>query len=88
MANCCFVAAGEPDATSKLLGQLRLTLAKKDGLLKPDEYAFTWVVDFPCSNGTRRRSATSSMHHPFTSPHDDDLAELEHEPGDGAGQGV
>ena len=33
--------------TSKLLGQLRLTLAKKDGLLKPDEYAFTWVVDFP-----------------------------------------
>src|SRR5688572_21104569 len=29
------VAAGEPDATSKLLGQLRLNLAKKDGLLKP-----------------------------------------------------
>ena len=32
------VAAGEPDATSKLLGQLRLTLAKQKGLLNPDEY--------------------------------------------------
>ncbi len=42
-----FIAAGEPDSTSKLLGQLRLILAKKDGLLKPDEYAFTWVVEFP-----------------------------------------
>ncbi len=41
------VAAGEPDATSKLLGQLRLNLAKKDGLLRPDDYFFTWVVDFP-----------------------------------------
>ena len=41
------MAAGEPDAASKLLGQLRLTLAKKDGLLEPDEYEFLWVVDFP-----------------------------------------
>ena len=41
------IAAGEPDSTSKLLGQLRLNLAKKDGLLRSDDYAFTWVVDFP-----------------------------------------
>src|SRR5688572_7592502 len=41
------VAAGQPDATSKLLGQLRLNLAKKAGLLNPDEYRFLWVVDFP-----------------------------------------
>ena len=42
-----FIAAGEADATSKLLGQLRLILAKKDDLLRSDDYAFTWVVDFP-----------------------------------------
>ena len=69
------VAAGEPDATSKLLGQLRLQLAKKDGLLKPGRRSRSpgsWT--FPCSSGTRRTSATSSMHHPFTSPHDEDLA--------------
>ena len=41
-----------------------------------------------CSSGTRRRSATSSMHHPFTSPHDDDLAQARHRAWDGAGQGV
>src|SRR3954470_3091801 len=42
-----FVVAGEPDAVSKTLGQLRLTLAKKDGLLRPDQFEFLWVVDFP-----------------------------------------
>ena len=37
-ASSCSWRPGEPDATSKLLGQLRLNLAKKDGLLNPDEY--------------------------------------------------
>ena len=41
------VAAGEPDATSKLLGQLRLNLAKKDGLLEAGRVRVPWVVDFP-----------------------------------------
>ena len=41
------VAAGEPDATSKLLGQIRLGLARQKGLLDPDASAFVWVVDFP-----------------------------------------
>ena len=36
-----------PTPRRRLLGQLRLILAKKDGLLEPDEFAFTWVVDFP-----------------------------------------
>jgi aspartyl-tRNA synthetase len=62
-----FVAAGEPDATSKLLGQLRLILAKKDGLLKPDEFAFTWVVDFPLLEWDPEANRYNSMHHPFTS---------------------
>ena len=75
------VAAGEPDGTSKLLGQLRLNLAKRDGLLKPDEFAFTWVVDFPLLEWDPEERRYVSMHHPFTSPHDDDLARLDSEPG-------
>ena len=75
------VAAGEPDATSKLLGQLRLNLAKKDGLLRPDEYAFTWVVDFPLVEWNAEEKRFSYVHHPFTSPHEDDLERLESEPG-------
>ena len=76
-----FIAAGEPDSTSKLLGQLRLILAKKDGLLKPDEYAFTWVVEFPLLEWDPEAQRYNSMHHPFTSPHDDDMGKLDTDPG-------
>ena len=75
------VAAGAPDPTSKLLGQLRLHLAKRDGLLRPDEYVFTWVVDFPLLEWDASDRRYASMHHPFTSPHEDDLAKLDSEPG-------
>jgi aspartyl-tRNA synthetase len=75
------VAAGEPDATSKLLGQLRLALAKKDGLLKPDAYAFVWVVDFPLLEWDPQDRRYASMHHPFTAPLDEDMTRLDTDPG-------
>ena len=71
------VAAGEADATSKLLGQLRLNLAKQKGLLNPEEYAFTWVVDFPLLDWDPEEKRYVAMHHPFTSPHDEDAHELD-----------
>jgi aspartyl-tRNA synthetase len=76
-----FIAAGEPDTTSKLLGQLRLILAKKDGLLRPDQFAFTWVVDFPLLEWDPEEKRYNSMHHPFTSPLDEDMDKLERDPG-------
>ncbi len=75
------VAAGQPDATSKLLGQLRLNIAKKAGLLNPDEYAFTWVVDFPLLEWDPEEKRYVAMHHPFTSPLDDDMGKLDSDPG-------
>ena len=75
------VAAGEADGTSKLLGQLRLSLAKQKGLLSPDEFTFTWVVDFPLLEWDPEAKRYVSMHHPFTSPHDDDLALVDTDPG-------
>jgi aspartyl-tRNA synthetase len=75
------IAAGEPDAASKLLGQLRLNLARKDGLLSPDEYAFTWVVDFPLLEWDEEEKRYVAMHHPFTSPLDEDLAHVSDDPG-------
>jgi aspartyl-tRNA synthetase len=74
------VAAGEPDATSRLLGQLRLNLARQKGLLDSSQYAFTWVVDFPLLEWDATERRYVSMHHPFTSPADDDLGRLEAEP--------
>jgi aspartyl-tRNA synthetase len=80
-AEILLVAAGEPDATSKLLGQLRLNIAKKAGLLNPDEYAFTWVVDFPLLEWDPEEKRYVAMHHPFTSPLDADMGKLDSEPG-------
>jgi len=75
------IAAGEPDATSKLLGQLRLALAKKDGLLDGNMFAFTWVVDFPLLEWDAEEKRYVAMHHMFTSPLDEDVAKLDSEPG-------
>ena len=75
------IAAGEPDAASKLLGQLRLHIARKAGLLNPDEYAFAWVVDFPLLEWDPEDRRYVAMHHPFTSPLDADMGKLENDPG-------
>jgi aspartyl-tRNA synthetase len=76
-----FVVAGEPDTTSKMLGQLRLSLAKQKGLLSPTRYEFLWVVDFPLLEWDPEAKRYNSMHHPFTSPHDEDHELLGKEPG-------
>jgi aspartyl-tRNA synthetase len=76
-----FVVAGEPDTTSKTLGALRLTLAKRDNLLDPNQYAFTWVVDFPLLEWDPDEKRYVAMHHPFTSPLDEDMTKLDTDPG-------
>ena len=75
------VAAGEPNATSKLLGQLRLALAREKGLLNPDMFGFVWVTDFPLLEWDPEARRYNSIHHPFTSPHEADVGLLEREPG-------
>jgi aspartyl-tRNA synthetase len=76
-----FVVAGPPDTVSQTLGQLRLMIAKKDGLLDPGKYEFLWVVDFPLLEWDPEEKRYAAMHHPFTSPLDADMAKLEHDPG-------
>jgi len=75
------LAAGEPDSTSKLLGAFRLSLAKKENLIPADTYAFAWVVDFPLLEWDPEEKRWVSMHHPFTSPLDDDFGKLDTDPG-------
>jgi aspartyl-tRNA synthetase len=75
------VAAGKPDAASKLLGQLRLNLAKKANLLSPDDFRFLWVVDFPLLEWDAEDKRYVAMHHPFTSPLDEDMDKLDSDPG-------
>jgi aspartyl-tRNA synthetase len=75
------MAAGRGEPTSKMLGQLRLTAAKKENLLKPDEFAFLWVVDFPMFEWLDEEHRYEFMHHPFTSPLEQDAGLLETDPG-------
>jgi aspartyl-tRNA synthetase len=75
------MAAGPADGTSKLLGQLRLAVAKKENLLNPEAFEFLWVTDFPLLEYNAEDSRWYSMHHPFTAPRDEDIEKLESDPG-------
>jgi aspartyl-tRNA synthetase len=75
------MAAGPADATSKLLGQLRLAIAKKDSLLNTEAFEFLWVTDFPLLEYHEEDARWYPMHHPFTSPMDEDVDKLESDPG-------
>ena len=75
------MAAGPADNTSKLLGQLRLAIAKKENLLDPGKFEFLWVTEFPLLEYHEEDGRWYSMHHPFTSPLDDDIEKLECDPG-------
>jgi aspartyl-tRNA synthetase len=75
------MAAGEPEKISKLLGQLRLAIAKKENLLDPNRFAFTWVTEFPLLEYSQEDARWYAMHHPFTSPVDEDVDRLESDPG-------
>jgi aspartyl-tRNA synthetase len=74
------MAGGTPDAVSKLLGQLRLAIARKQEWLAADDFKFLWVTDFPLLEWNGEEQRWFSMHHPFTSPLDEDLAKLESDP--------
>ncbi|MFN7984177.1 MAG: aspartate--tRNA ligase [Vicinamibacterales bacterium] len=75
------LAGGPADNTSTLLGQLRLAVAKRENLLDPEKYELLWVTDFPLLEWSGEDGRWYSMHHPFTSPLDEDLDKLESDPG-------
>src|SRR2546425_10009748 len=75
------MAAGPADNTSKLLGQLRLAIAKKENLAGPDSFEFLWVTEFPLLEYHEEDGRWYSMHHPFTSPLDEDIDKVDNNPG-------
>jgi aspartyl-tRNA synthetase len=74
------VAAGRHDPTSRLLGALRLHMARKENLLDPSKFEFLWVVDFPMFEWLEDEQRWEFMHHPFTSPLESDAGLLETDP--------
>jgi len=62
-------------------GWLRLELANKFELVKPGLWRFAWIVDFPMFEYDKNEKRFAAMHHPFTSPREEDLDKLESDPG-------
>ena len=75
------LASGAADATSKVLGQLRLTVAKKRGLVPEGRWELLWVTDFPLFAWNADEQRWDSVNHPFTAPREEDLALLASDPG-------
>lgn len=71
------IAAGAPDDASRLLGQLRLRLAQREGLIDEHRRVLTWVVDFPMFEWSETEGRHVAMHHPFTAPRDEDRDRLD-----------
>ena len=62
------------------LGNLRLHLGEKLGLIPEKDYALVWVVDFPLMEFDAEEKRYIALHHPFTAPLDKDLHLLDSEP--------
>jgi aspartyl-tRNA synthetase len=62
------------------LGNLRLHLGEKLGLIAEKDYALVWVVDFPLMEFDAQEKRYVALHHPFTAPLDEDLPLLDSDP--------
>ena len=63
------------------LGQVRLEIGRKYGLIDPDKFNFLWVVDFPLFEYSETEGRWMAMHHPFTLPKAEDMDKIESDPG-------
>lgn len=63
------------------LGALRLELAKRLELTKPDDFNFLWITEFPMLEFDEEENRFVAVHHPFTAPMDEDIELLDTNPG-------
>jgi aspartyl-tRNA synthetase len=79
------IIAGAPDIVATALGALRLELGRREGLIDNNKWNFLWVTEFPMFEYHAEDKRWYAMHHPFTSPRDEDLEKLKDDnpqPGD------
>lgn len=73
--------ADEAPVVAASLGHLRLELGKRLNLINNQEFNFLWVVDFPLLEYDAEEKRWVAVHHPFTSPVDEDISLMETDPG-------
>ncbi len=76
-----FFVADRDKVVFDALGQLRCELARRLGLIRPGDWKLLWVTEFPLLEYDEEDKRWVAMHHPFTSPMEEDLALMETDPG-------
>ena len=62
------LVADQRKVTDTVLGQMRIDLAEKFGLIDPDDHQLAWIVDWPLMEWNEEERRWDSLHHPFTAP--------------------
>ncbi|XCF06990.1 aspartate--tRNA ligase [Tamlana crocina] len=75
------VLSGDKNKVRTQLSALRMELAERLGLRKPDEFAPLWVMDFPLLEWDDETNRYHAMHHPFTAPKPGQIELLKTDPG-------
>jgi aspartyl-tRNA synthetase len=75
-----FFVADQPKVVNEALGHLRNHLGKTLGLIDENEYHFLWVTRFPMFEYDETEKRLQALHHPFTSPLEEDYERLKDEP--------
>ncbi|MDX2285740.1 MAG: aspartate--tRNA ligase [Bacteroidia bacterium] len=64
----------------KMLGTLRLQLARQENWIQPGSWSVFWVVDFPLFERDEESGELTFAHHPFCMPREEDLGKLDTDP--------
>ena len=76
----CLLVAGSDHTTSPALDRVRHEVASRLNLVPDGVNRFVWIVDFPLFERDPVTGALTSVNHPFTAPHPDDLNLLDTAP--------
>ncbi len=75
-----FFGADRTAVVNEALGHLRVHLARKLGLIDDSIYSFVWITDFPMLEYDETEKRYQALHHPFTSPAEQDIDKLGTDP--------
>jgi len=75
-----FFVADKTKTVNEALGHLRNHLGKRLNLINEPQFAFVWVTRFPMLEYDETEKRYQAMHHPFTSPLEEDYDRLQDEP--------
>ena len=75
-----FMIGDTKKVTLNALGNLRNKIAKRENLIKNDEFKPVWITDFPMFDYDSENDKYIAMHHPFTAPKIEDLDDFDKNP--------